>query len=63
MPRRRRVWEQYLEESEPHLTPRQYAVAVISMMETSMQLQNLHLPWLMLLRRPGGPEQPSSASR
>jgi hypothetical protein len=46
------VWEQFLEETERFLTLRQYAVAVIALMETSLQLQNLHLPWLSLLRRP-----------
>lgn len=46
------MWEQFLEETERFLSLRQYAVAVIALMETSLQLQNLHLPWLQLLRRP-----------
>ena len=46
------VWEQFLEQTEGFLSLRQYAVAVTALMETSLQLQNLHLPWLQLLRRP-----------
>ena len=46
------VWEQFLEETERLLSLRQYAVAVISLMEASLHLQGLHLPWLALLRRP-----------
>ena len=46
------VWEQFLEQTERCLTMRQYAVAVIGLMETSLQLQSLHQPWLALLRRP-----------
>ena len=46
------VWEQFLEETERLLSLRQYAVAVIALMETSLHLQGLHLPWLALLRRP-----------
>lgn len=46
------VWEQLLEQTERFLTMRQYAVAVISLMETSLQLQTLHHPWLAALRRP-----------
>ena len=46
------VWEQYLEQTERLLTMRQYAVAVMGLMETSLQLQHLHHPWLALLRRP-----------
>jgi hypothetical protein len=45
------VWEQFLEEAERLLSLRQYAVAVISLMEASLQLQGLHLPWLQLLQR------------
>ena len=45
------VWEQYLDQTERFLNMRQYAVAVIAMMETSLQLQNLYPPWLALLRR------------
>ena len=50
------VWEQYLEHTERLLTMRQYAVAVMGLMETSLQLQNLHHPWLALLRRPAANE-------
>ena len=50
------VWEQYLEQTERLLTMRQYAVAVMGLMETSLQLQNLHHPWLALLRRPAANE-------
>ena len=46
------VWEQFLEQTERILTMRQYAIAVIGLMETSLQLQSLHQPWLALLRRP-----------
>ncbi|KAK9915975.1 hypothetical protein WJX75_006823 [Coccomyxa subellipsoidea] len=46
------VWEQFLEQTEGFLSLRQYGVAVTALMETSLQLQNLHLPWLQLLRRP-----------
>ena len=50
------VWEQYLEQTERLLTMRQYAVAVMGLMETSLQLQSLHHPWLALLRRPAANE-------
>ena len=46
----RRVWEQFLTEAERQLPLRHYAVAAIAMMETSMQLQSLHRPWLAALR-------------
>ena len=45
------VWEQFLEEAERLLSLRQYGVAVIALMEASLQLQGLHLPWLQLLQR------------
>jgi len=45
-----RVWEQFLTEAERQLPLRHYAVAAIAMMETSMQLQSLHRPWLAALR-------------
>ena len=45
------VWEQFLEEAERLLSLRQYAVAVIALMEASLHLQGLHLPWLQLLQR------------
>ncbi|KAK9809192.1 hypothetical protein WJX72_011118 [[Myrmecia] bisecta] len=44
------LWEQFLEETERQLTLRQYAVAVISMAEMTAHLQNLHLPWMKLMR-------------
>ena len=47
---RTRVWEQFLTEAERQLPLRHYAVAAISMMETSAQLQSLHRPWLAALR-------------
>ena len=50
------MWEQYLEQTERFLTLRQYAVAVIGLMETSLQLHSLHHPWLALLRRTSAAE-------
>ena len=48
-----RLWQSFLWESERYLPLRQYAVAIISMMETSLQLQSLHKPWMASLRPQG----------